>query len=69
MLNEVLDPMVRYNIGIEIGGPSNGTGMNIYRKARTIDNVIFSKKTVWATHEDEYNFYFKKKGKLLKMML
>ena len=49
--------------GIEIGGPSISTGEIIYKNALSIDNVVFSNKTIWANHSHIYNYYKNKKGK------
>jgi SAM-dependent methyltransferase len=50
--------------GVEIGGPS-GSGRILYASAATIDNVIFSKNTVWSTHNDHYNYFPGKTGKVI----
>ena len=64
MLTEYLTNITNNKQGIEIGGPScNGT--IIYQNANIMDNVIFSKKTVWSKHTDEYNYYNDKKGKTI----
>jgi len=64
MLNDYLTNITNNKQGIEIGGPSpNGT--IIYENATNMDNVIFSKKTVWSKHVDEYNYYNDKIGKLI----
>ena len=39
--------------GIEIGGPSPD-GTLIYQNATKLDNVIFSKNTVWSNHDEIY---------------
>jgi len=64
MLNNVLKSIVLGKIGVEIGGPSS-TGNILYQNAHSIDNVIFSKNTVWSNHTDEYNYYPNKKGKVI----
>jgi len=64
MLNNILTNITLNKIGIEIGGPSS-TGDILYKNATTIDNVIFSKNTIWSTHTDEYNYYHNKKGKVI----
>ena len=64
MLTDYLTNITNNKHGIEIGGPSpNGT--IIYENATNMDNVIFSKKTVWSHHTDEYNYYNDKKGKTI----
>jgi SAM-dependent methyltransferase len=64
MLNNVLSSITIDKTGVEIGGPSS-TGGVLYQNALTIDNVIFSKNTVWSNHTDEYNYYNNKKGKVI----
>jgi len=64
MLAYILSDITLNKIGVEIGGPSN-TGDILYQKATTIDNIIFSKNTVWSNHTDEYNYYNNKKGKVI----
>jgi SAM-dependent methyltransferase len=64
MLNNVLSSITIDKTGVEIGGPSS-TGGVLYQNALTIDNVIFSKNTVWSNHTDEYNYYDNKKGKVI----
>lgn len=65
MLNKILYQITNNKIGVEIGGPSVN-GNIIYENATYIDNIIFSKETVWSTHNnDEYNYYKNKKGKVI----
>ena len=64
MLNNHLTQITMNKFGVEIGGPS-GTGTIIYENAIRIDNVIFSKETVWSNHSDEYKYYDGKTGKLI----
>lgn len=64
MLNNFLYEITNNKIGIEIGGPSPNANI-IYQNAISIDNVIFSKCTIWSNHTDEYNYYHDKKGKVI----
>jgi SAM-dependent methyltransferase len=64
MLNNVLSSITFNKIGVEIGGPSS-TGDILYQNALTIDNIIFSKDTIWSSHTDEYNYYYDKTGKVI----
>jgi SAM-dependent methyltransferase len=69
MLNEILPAITYKKIGFEIGGPSpiewpSPAGL-IYENASSIDNIIFSKNTIWSNHTDEYYYYHNKKGKLI----
>jgi hypothetical protein len=64
MLNHILENITLNKTGVEIGGPSP-TGEVLYKSATTIDNVIFSRNTVWSSHTDEYNYYHNKKGKVI----
>jgi SAM-dependent methyltransferase len=64
VLNNFLTEITNNNLGAEIGGPS-GTGTIIYDNAISIDNIIFSKNTIWSNHNEEYNYYKDKKGKVI----
>jgi len=64
MLQSHLIQLTSNKIGVEIGGPS-GIGEIIYKHASSLDNVIFSKNTVWSQHTDEYHYYENKKGKVI----
>lgn len=64
MLQNFLTDITFNKKGLEIGGPSP-TGNILYQNATTIDNVIFSKNTIWASHTHEYNYYDNKKGKVI----
>lgn len=61
MLSKVLIQITNNKFGVEIGGPSPEN--IIY------ENAIFSKDTIWACHEEEYNYYKNKKGKVIIMIL
>ena len=50
--------------GLEIGGPSQ-TGIPLYEACRSMDNVIFSKNTIWSQHTDEYQYHRYKTGKVI----
>ena len=64
MLTPLLTKITKEKNGIEIGGPSN-TGKIIYANSSNVDNVIFSKNTVWSNHTNEYNYFPGKKGKVI----
>ena len=64
MLSNLLTEVTSNKLGVEIGGPS-GSGHIIYASAESLDNVIFSKTTIWSTHTDEYNYFINKKGKVI----
>jgi SAM-dependent methyltransferase len=64
MLNHILKEITTNKLGVEIGGPSP-TGIVVYENATCIDNVIFSRNTVWSNHSNEYNYYNGKKGKVI----
>jgi SAM-dependent methyltransferase len=50
--------------GLEIGGPSESAKLSVYPYAALIDNVIFSKNTVWHnTVNNEFKYYRYKSGK------
>ena len=61
---EILEKITCDKIGVEIGGPSY-TGEVIYQKCKNLDNVVFSKNTVWFEQTEEYNFFPDKKGKVI----
>jgi len=64
MLKNILIEVTNNKNGVEIGGPSN-TGNIIYENANNMDNVIFSNNTIWSKHNEEYNYYKNKKGKVI----
>jgi SAM-dependent methyltransferase len=64
MLNTHILQIVRDKRGVEIGGPSPTAGL-IYPHAKNMDNVIFSNKTIWSTHSQEYKYYPNKNGKVI----
>lgn len=64
MLNTILTKITKNKLGVEIGGPSWNVNV-IYENASSIDNVIFSKNTIWSNHTEEYNYYHNKKGKVI----
>lgn len=64
LLNDILDKILHDKNGVEIGGPSE-TGTFIYAQSKNMDNVIFSKNTIWSNHTDEYTYYKGKTGKVI----
>ena len=65
MLDKVLKEIIANKNGVEIGGPSK-SGQTIYKNANMIDNIIFSKNTIWYNHEtSEYRYYENKIGKVI----
>jgi len=64
MLNKTLIEITTNKLGVEIGG-SSAIATTIYKNANSIDNVIFSKNTVWSNYTDEYNYYDNKRGKII----
>jgi SAM-dependent methyltransferase len=66
MLDKFLELITKNKIGVEIGGPSFDNASIIYKNAGIIDNVIYSKNTIWSNHEtNEYNYYENKIGKVI----
>lgn len=63
-IENILENITKDKTGVEIGGPSQ-TGPPIYKSAKMMDNIVFSKTTVWRNHTDEYNFYQNKTGKVI----
>lgn len=64
MIEQILANITYNKQGVEIGGPSS-TGGLLYRLCEHMDNVIFSKNTVWSQHTDEYVYYQGKTGKVI----
>lgn len=64
MLQSILSSITDKKYGLEIGGPSSTAGV-IYRCATCIDNVIFSKETLWSSHNDDYRYYADRVGKVI----
>lgn len=65
MLGNNLASIANNKRGLELGGPSDN-GLIIYHYAKSMDNVIYSRDTIWANHNsDEYNYYENKKGKVI----
>lgn len=64
MLENILINITFNKLGVEIGGPSY-TGHHIYQNALSIDNIVFSKNTIWSTHTDEYHYFDNKKGRVI----
>jgi hypothetical protein len=65
ILAQILDNVAANKTGVEIGGPSE-TGAIIYRSATQMDNVIFSRETVWSSHSSSvYNYYPGKTGNVI----
>lgn len=63
-LDNTLRMCVINKVGLEIGGPSESAKLSVYPYANLIDNVIFSKKTVWHnTVNNEFKYYRYKIGK------
>lgn len=64
-LVQILENATTNKTGVEIGGPSE-TGAIIYRSATQMDNVIFSRETVWSSHSSSvYNYYPGKTGNVI----
>jgi len=64
---EIISKIVMKKKCLEIGGPSHSTFMDIcpvYKLAKTVDNVIFSKDTVWHKSGSLYNYHPGKNGKV-----
>jgi len=65
ILAQILENLAVNKTGVEIGGPSE-TGAIIYRSATQMDNVIFSRETVWSSHSSSvYNYYPGKTGNVI----
>lgn len=64
MLNNILKQITTGKMGVEIGGPSDAA-IGVYECASCVDNVIFSKQTLWSSHTDDYNYYEGKQGRVI----
>ena len=65
MLAQLLEYLITDKAGVEIGGPSDSGGF-IYRRSSQMDNVIFSRETVWSSHENsKYNYCYGKTGNVI----
>jgi SAM-dependent methyltransferase len=65
MLDTRLKEITFNRKGIEIGGPSPSC-QRIYSFSKTIDNVIFSRETVWSKHStNTYSYFPGKSGKVI----
>jgi SAM-dependent methyltransferase len=64
MLDKILYEITNLKLGVEIGGPSN-TGTIVYKNASSIDNIVFSKNTIWSNHTDVYQFFHDKTCKVI----
>ncbi len=63
-LEQILKLLSENKNGVEIGGPS-GQGQILYKNANNLDNVVWSKDTVWYNQEETYNFFPGKNGKII----
>lgn len=65
ILAQILENVTTNKMGVEIGGPSE-TGGLIYRSSTQMDNIIFSRETVWSSHlSSAYNYYPGKTGNVI----
>jgi len=65
MLENILISIVSNKHGVEIGGPSSDTAETVYKHAHQLDNVVFSKNTVWSHLNEDYHYYQDKKGRVI----
>jgi SAM-dependent methyltransferase len=68
MLAVILTKITTNKRGVEIGGPSTQivyANNIIYKNATSMDNVIFSKNTIWSNHTKEYKYYNGKTGNVI----
>jgi SAM-dependent methyltransferase len=64
ILDNILKSITVDKLGVEIGGPSYSATV-VYQNASSLDNVVFSKNTIWSNFTDEYNYFANKKGKII----
>ena len=65
MLNHTLANITGGKAGVEIGGPSNDTGRHVYPLVGSMDNVVYSKHTIWNSAGDTYEYYPGRSGKVI----
>jgi SAM-dependent methyltransferase len=63
-MNNIIASVVLDKAGLEIGGPSH-TFHCVYQNVKALDNVVFSKNTVWDNHTNEYIYNGKKLGSVI----
>lgn len=65
MLAQILESATTNKMGVEIGGPSESGGF-IYKCSSQVDNVIFSRETVWSSHaSNKYSYWHGKTGNVI----
>jgi len=64
MLTNILTQITHNKKGIEIGGPSS-SGSIIYEKSNSMDNIVFSKNTIWSNQTNDYCYYKNKTGRVI----
>jgi SAM-dependent methyltransferase len=65
-MEKILSEITLCKTGVEIGGPSQTGNTIIYENATVLDNVIFSRDTVWSSHQSaDYHYYKNKTGKVI----
>jgi len=62
-LENLLTNIATNSRGVEIGGPSKSNPL--YANAVSIDNIVFSKSTIWANHTNTFNYYPGKSGNVI----
>ena len=63
-MDNIITSLVLDKAGLEIGGPSHAFHC-LYQSVKSLDNLVFSKKTVWDNHTDEYKYYGNKIGSVI----
>ena len=62
-LENLLTNIATNSHGVEIGGPSKSNPL--YASAVSIDNIVFSKNTIWENHTDTFKYYPGKSGHVI----
>lgn len=62
-LETLLTNISTNSYGVEIGGPSKSNPL--YENSASIDNIVFSKSTIWENHTDTFNYYPNKSGRVI----
>ena len=63
MLHTLLANISHTKYGAEIGGPSASNAL--YEHSNSMDNIVFSKNTIWKDHSDVFEYYPNKSGKVI----
>jgi SAM-dependent methyltransferase len=63
-MNNIIASLVLDKAGLEVGGPSRSFDC-LYQNVKSLDNVVFSKNTIWNNHTNEYTYNGKNLGSVI----